>query len=119
MDELTRELQVAQKAARSADSDKRALEVRLNRALEEVNRTKAALAKTKEENREVGVNARQEIVALESQVQRLERQKAELIAAFQKQMKLIDCLRRQKVHMEAARLLQFTEEEFIKTLDWA
>ena len=24
-----------------------------------------------------------------------------------------------QTHMEAARLLQFTEEEFVKTLDWA
>jgi hypothetical protein len=45
-------------------------------------------------------------------------QKAELIAAFKKQMQLINILKRQKLHVEAAKLLSFTEEEFMKTLDW-
>ena len=75
----------------------------------------------------------------------LEKQRVEIIAAFKKQIKLIDILKRQKVlfatillivtilhrigqpitpvviqiHLEAARLLSFTEEEFMKTLDWA
>lgn len=50
-------------------------------------------------------------------VKRLERQKAELLTVLKKQARLIDVLRRQRAHLEAAQLLSFTEEAFMKTLD--
>lgn len=50
-------------------------------------------------------------------VKRLERQKGELLTVLKKQARLIDVLRRQRAHLEAAQLLSFSEEEFMQTLD--
>ena len=45
---------------------------------------------------------------------KLEKQKNDLYAAFKKSLKLCSILKKQKVHLENARLLAFTEEELRK-----
>jgi hypothetical protein len=40
------------------------------------------------------------------------------MAAFQKQSQLVDVLRRQRLHIEAAKMLGFCEDEFVKALEW-
>lgn len=107
----------AEKERRAAEAEVRARDVRLQRALEEVERYKQLLSDVRAQERDARGAAQSDAGRLAGEVRKLERQRTELVAAFKKQMKLIEVLRRQKVHLEAARSLQFAEEEFIKTLD--
>lgn len=45
--------------------------------------------------------------------QRLEAQKQELLVLLKKQAKLVDILKRQKAHIEAAQLLSFTQADYV------
>lgn len=45
--------------------------------------------------------------------QQLEKQKADLLALIKKQMKLIDIMKKQKIHLESTRIIQFTEDELM------
>lgn len=66
---------------------------------------------------EIKQESSKEIDKLGQENKKLERQRNELLTAYKKQNKLIDLLRKQKTHLEAARSLNFTEEEFIKAID--
>ncbi|XP_071611215.1 testis-expressed protein 9 isoform X2 [Heliangelus exortis] len=69
-------------------------------------------------NKDVANEELRRIEELKTENKKLQKQKEELITGFKKQIKLIDILKRQKMHLEAAKMLSFTEEEFMKTLEW-
>lgn len=54
----------------------------------------------------------------EQKVEALTREKATLLSGINKLLKYIEVLKKKNLHLEASRLLAFTEEEFMKTLDW-
>ena len=115
--ELKKELDTMNRGAKQADHDSATKDVRLNRALEENERLKVKIRELKEASKEETQLSRAGWEQMEADVKRLQRQKTELIGVFKKQLRLIDVLKRQKAHIEAARLLAFSEEEFTKTLD--
>ncbi|KAI4876808.1 hypothetical protein NFI96_013204 [Prochilodus magdalenae] len=115
---LQKELEGMKRAQKQASSTHSATEVRLNRALEEAEKSKAQLSKLKQSSKDSANQEQQRMEALQAENKKLEKQTAELIMGFKKQLKLIDILKRQKMHFEAAKMLSFTEEEFMKALDW-
>lgn len=91
--------------------------IRINRLQEEVDKYKIDLRSQKSQVDEKSDDVKRQNEKLIQENKKLERQRNEILQAFKKQMKLIDILKRQKVHLEAAKMLNFTEEEFIKALD--
>ncbi|KFR02696.1 Testis-expressed sequence 9 protein, partial [Nipponia nippon] len=115
---LEKELENLKRVQKQAASSQSATEVRLNRALEEAERYKVELNKLKQSNKDVANQELKTIEELKTENKKLQKQKGELMTGFKKQLKLIDILKRQKMHIEAAKMLSFTEEEFMKALEW-
>ncbi|KAM5172316.1 testis-expressed protein 9 [Mantella aurantiaca] len=118
MSSLEKELENFKRVQKQSASNQSAIEVRLNRAIEEADRYKMELNKLKQSNKDSTSQERRKLDELKLENKKLEKQKAELMAGFKKQLKLLDILKRQKMHIEAAKMLSFTEEEFMKALDW-
>ena len=101
---------------RQAEQEARARGVRLARALDDAERLKKLLEAAEARARDGRGAADADAKRLAADVARLERQKGQLLLAFRKQARLVDVLRRQKAHLEAARSLALTEEEFARVL---
>ncbi|XP_027696677.1 testis-expressed protein 9 isoform X1 [Vombatus ursinus] len=115
---VEKELDNRKRLQKQASSSQSAIEVRLNRALEDVEKYKLELSKLKQSNKDLANEEHKKIEGLQTENKKLEKQKGELLTGFKKQLKLIDILKRQKMHIEAAKMLSFTEEEFMKALEW-
>jgi len=102
---------------RKHDAERSSMEARLNRLTEDLEKHKTAAKDSNNQDRDRAVADRRETDRLTTEVRKLERQRTELVSAFKKQMKLIDVLKRQRAHVEAARVLSFTEDEFIRILE--
>ncbi|XP_032088696.1 testis-expressed protein 9 isoform X2 [Thamnophis elegans] len=115
---LEKELENLKRAQKQAAATQSTTDIRLNRALEEAEKYKMELNKLKQSNKDVVNQEHKKLEELKIENKRLEKQKEELVAGFKKQLKLIDILKRQKMHIESAKMLSFTEEEFMKALEW-
>jgi hypothetical protein len=118
MQAMQREAASASREHKTRKAEQETKDAKLNRALEEIDRLKAQMKSDELNYRETLEASKQEKERLVSENRRLSKHRTDLVNAFKKQMKLIDVLKRQKLHLEAAKMLSFTEEEFAKTLEY-
>lgn len=117
VDSLRKEKQPNPSPTPQAKPTKTPDSARLQKTQEELEKCKIQFNDVKRQRKEDEENHKNEVSKLKSDIKLLDRQKQDLILAFKKQQKLIDVLKRQKLHIEAARLMSFTEDEFQALLD--
>lgn len=118
---VKRELASCQKSLQIAEGEQNSRQIRLERALQEVNRVKKSVAESSERSSKATNGPKgdcKERDELQRKVALLEKQRSELLIALKKQQNFINVLQRQKIHAEAAKLLSFTEEAFVKEIGW-
>ena len=115
---MKRDLDSYVRNQKKIDGTQSAVEVRLNRALEDIEKQKYTIQHLKSDTRDTQQSSSKRVEELQSENKVLFKQRDELMTGFKKQMKLIDNLKRQKMHIEAAKMLAFSEEEFMRVLDW-
>ena len=115
--EMRRQLDSFSKKVREQDQQINIKDSKVNRLIEDCERYRTSLRgyKHQQDNKEQG--EQKELTKLLNENRKLERQRNELTSAFKKQLQLIDVLKRQRTHLEAARVLSFTEDEFVRILD--
>ena len=100
-------------------SEVKGKDVKLVKALEEVERLRATLVKERATHKQEAAHTQATLHILQGQVKRMEKEREEMRTAFQKQAQLIQVLRKQKTHLKAAACLVWTEKEFNSVLlDW-
>lgn len=115
---LRKEIEILRHGQKQAVAIKGTTESRLHRTLEEMDRLRTELKQARQDYKNQADLEKKKIEEVMAENRQMEKQKSELLNAFKKQMKLIDVLKKQKMHLEASKALNFTEEEFMRALDW-
>ncbi|KAH6599562.1 hypothetical protein BASA50_002904 [Batrachochytrium salamandrivorans] len=113
-----KDMNEAAKQTRQIEAEAKTRDLKLNRALEELEKCRSLLAKKEDDAKDKIDITKRTAESLFADNKKLQKQKTELLAAFKKQAQLITILKRQKMHLEAVKLLHFTEEEFVRALNW-
>ncbi|XP_018561745.1 testis-expressed protein 9 [Anoplophora glabripennis] len=117
MTSVRKEIEQIKKELKNSNLNLNSSEVRLNRAYEENEKLKTTIKSMKEEEKELKESYKKQINDLAATVKRIEQHKTELLNGFKKQLQLIDNLKRQKMYLEAQKVAELSECEYLKILD--
>ncbi|CAK76912.1 unnamed protein product (macronuclear) [Paramecium tetraurelia] len=114
---ITKEIESVKKEYRKIDAEANKKDIGINRTVEQIQKLKLEQQKNKLSNNDKQSDLSLNIDQFKKDNQRIEQQITESLQALKKQLKLIDILKRQRIHIIAARMFQFIESDFAKTTD--
>ncbi|CAD8068993.1 unnamed protein product [Paramecium primaurelia] len=114
---ITKEIEQVKKEYRKIDAEANKKDIGINRTIEQIQKLKLEQQKNKLTNNDKQSDLSLNIDQFKKDNQRIEQQITESLQALKKQLKLIDILKRQRIHIIAARMFQFIESDFAKTTD--
>lgn len=94
------------------------LERRLTKTQEELEALKVNLGNAYDREKEIRDRARLEKDGYEKQIKQLRKQRVNLITAYKQQSLLLDNLKRQNLCLEEAKMIDLSEKDFTKILNW-
>lgn len=115
---LGKEGEVSRRDMKTLQQMNTTFEKRLLAAQQEIEALKINLAAAYDREREARDQARAERDTSERQIRQLRKQRISLITAYKQQLLLLDNLKRQNLCLEEAKMLEFSEKEFTKILNW-
>jgi hypothetical protein len=117
-EDLKKEIVQLQSLVKEAETKSYERESRLKQTIKSVQHLKDQLLDKNNTKNKLNSVAKKEISELKTTIHDLEKKNRDLWTCFKKQMQLIDVLKKQKIHLEASRQLDFKEQEFLSALDW-
>lgn len=94
------------------------MEKRLSKITEDLDYVKSNLLTSKATNADLQATQKYELGYAEKQLKFLAQQRNGLVAAYKRQLMLLDNLKRQNVCLQQAKLLEFVEQDFQNMLEW-
>jgi hypothetical protein len=98
------------------DCHNQAHSIRQNKNQEQIRNLKEQIRQQETEHKAIQQRLQSELHQLEQQQSRAEQSRSEFIRAFRKQQELIDVLKRQVMHLEAAGRLKVLDQTFMGLL---
>ncbi|CAB4054556.1 unnamed protein product [Lepeophtheirus salmonis] len=114
----TREIEEKERQNKKHESTIKTLQLRLERQDESLDKSRNEVGELKALNKSTKETFKVEKEEGLAKLKACERDLERMASAYSKQQELVEVLKKQKLHLEAAQVLQFSEEEFLQSLNW-